>query len=71
MGQETRDTDTWPLAWVEKTQTILATDDQTVVAVDNNPGWRLVAVGQDMGGRTTLTYGWPWEDERVPDKGKE
>ncbi len=51
--------DSAPLTWVEETLTIDAIDP-AVKAVDENPGWRLLAVGMGSGGQTTLTYGWPW-----------
>lgn len=48
------------LDWVEQVQTVDATDNTVVQALDANPGWKLLAVGVGMGGQTTLTYGWPW-----------
>lgn len=48
------------LTWVEQVQTVLATDYTVVEAINNNPGWRLIATGVDPNGQTTLTYGWPW-----------
>ena len=46
--------------WVEKILTVDAIDAVAVSALDENAGWRLIAVGVGSGGQTTLTYGWPW-----------
>lgn len=46
--------------WVEQTVTLDAIDTVAVSAINDNPGWRLIAVGTGSGGQTTLTYGWPW-----------
>lgn len=47
------------LTWVEQTQTVYP-DDPALRAIEANPGWRLIAAGDDAEGRTTLTFGWPW-----------
>lgn len=46
--------------WVDQVQTVDATDFDVVNAINENPGWRLIGVGQGPHGQTTLTYGWPW-----------
>ncbi len=47
------------LIWVEQVQTV-GVNDPAVKAINENPGWRLIATGVDEKGQTTLTYGWPW-----------
>lgn len=54
------------LTWVEMTKTVgVVTDAAAVAAMDDNPGWRLIATGVDMNGEATLTYGWPWRKALV------
>lgn len=48
------------LTWVERVMTVDAIAHATVLAMDENPGWRLLGVGVGANGQTTLTYGWPW-----------
>jgi hypothetical protein len=49
------------LTWVERTQTVNAIDP-AVKAIEENPGWRLIATGLGTSGQTMLTFGWPWPE---------
>lgn len=50
--------------WVERVQVVEVTDSRAIEAINNNNSWRLIGVSE-----TTLTYGWPWSQERMKDSG--
>lgn len=52
-------------SWVEQVQTVDAIDYSVVEAINNNPGWHLIGVGTGSSGHTTLTYGWPWPENKI------